>query len=225
MRWQLAFWRHPEWWSLVLSAAAWLAIAAAALTPGGHADHAHGGHEAAPSLVALNWLNMTSAMMFPMLIAPVRFVAARSLWRMRNRAIVLFLAGYCAVWLGYGVAVETLVTPQRGESRLFLALTFLVAAAWQWTPLKKSGLRRCHRTAPLAPAGIRASLDCLRYGLTIGGNCWLSCWALMLVCAAAGHSLWAMIPATAVIWMERAWPNQLRGLAWRLAGRQIELAR
>ena len=49
------------------------------------------------------WLTMILAMMFPLLLHPVRHVALRSFRRRRGRAIACFLAGYAGVWLAAGL--------------------------------------------------------------------------------------------------------------------------
>lgn len=220
--WAFTHWRHPEWWSLLLSAGAWVSILAADASPGGHASHAtnsHGGTLPFGSL--FEWLKMVAAMMFLLLIGQVRFVASASFWRRRNRAVALFLAGYCGLWLVYGFTVQIVLSLFQLRSRPLMLICFLLAAAWQWTPSKKAGLIGCHRTTPLEPSGLRADFACFRYGLTIGGNCWLSCWALMLACAAAGHSPWAMVATTAVVCAERTWPHEAWAVALRTVGRRI----
>jgi predicted metal-binding membrane protein len=67
-----------------------------------------------------------------------------------------------------------------------------VAAAWQLTPVKQRAVWSCQRTAPLAPRGWRADRDCVRFGWDIGRRCLVSCWAMMLACSLAGHSVPAM---------------------------------
>lgn len=170
---------------LALSASAW-----AFLFFPRHRHH----HEAAAAGTLLHWTGMIAAMMFPLLIGNVRFVAGRSLWRRRHRAIALYLIGYLAPWLVYGaVAMVTLRYLSLPESA---AAAFVIAALWQITPWKQSGLRDCHRTDPLAPFGWRADADSLRSGARSARSCLLSCWALMLPCA-AGAGNW-MMPAIAV---------------------------
>ena len=101
------------------------------------------------------------------------------------------------------VAVASLRTQFRLQPAAAAAVGFGAALLWQVTTLKRRALLACHRTQPLAPAGWRADLDCLRFGWTIGVSCLVSCWALMLACLLSGHSLPAMFGATAVGWGER----------------------
>lgn len=221
-RWQRLSWPHPEWWSLCLCAAAWLAV----LSRGGaaHGFHEHAAHATHTSALthgptawvgeALWWLVMVVAMMFPMVLEPVRATATRSLWRRRHRAIAGFLAGYLAPWALFGVVASVAVSGLRGAGGLgasAVVLGFGAAALWQVTPAKRRALFACHKTRPIAPDGWRADRDCLRYGWMVGGACLVSCWALMLACALAGHSAPAMLGATAVGWAERnvGRPNRL----------------
>src|SRR5215469_17198668 len=51
-----------------------------------------------PSLLALGWLSMVAAMMAPMLVSPLRHVYERSFASRRVHRMVLFIAGYAAVW-------------------------------------------------------------------------------------------------------------------------------
>lgn len=206
-------WPHPEWWSLCLCGAAWLAI----LWPTGetHGSHAtHHGHStnatwpgggAAWTTEVFWWLVMIVAMMFPLVRDSIRTTAARSLWRRRHRAIAGFLAGYLGPWMAFGVvasvAVASLRTPERFQPAA--ALGFGAALLWQVTTPKRRALLACHRTRPIAPTGWRADRDCLRFGWTIGSSCLVSCWALMLACMLAGHSLPAMAGVTAACWAER----------------------
>ena len=212
-------WRHPEWWSIALSAAAWLALlarsgAAAAGAGSSPAHHAHaataasvGGPASAWAAETLDWSLMVVAMMLPLVLPSVRVTAARSLWPRRHRAIGGFLVGYLSPWLLVGLATSLLVVALGLDRWLGLPLAgavgFALAAAWQVTPAKGRALRSCDRTAPLAPRGWRADRDCVRYGWMIGGRCLVSCWALMLACVLGGHGLAAMAGASVVGAAER----------------------
>jgi predicted metal-binding membrane protein len=221
-RWRLRLWHNPESWVLLLSADAWLYLIAveiwgAALSSvAPHNFHRHGFAPHIRSLDAwpvgvLGWSIMIAAMMFPPLIPQLRLVAARSLWGRRHRAMALFLSGYTALWVVYGVAAEASLQLRRNAapamSTALVSLCFLVAAFWQLTPQKRRSLVACHLTMPLAPSGWRADSDCFRYGLRTATSCCVSCWALMFACAAAGHAIWAMLIVTLVSWSERFLPR------------------
>ena len=111
--------------------------------------------------------------------------------------MALFLVGYSAAWLCFGMLAVPI-------SRVIeIPVCLAIATIWQLTPWKRAGELACHRTIPLAPMGLRADLDCLRYGATNAVNCLLACWALMLVCAAGHRWLLAMPAITLLVWMER----------------------
>src|SRR5262245_54088200 len=190
--------RFPEFWMLVASAAAWLALAAWAE---GHI-HYDG--------VATNWWHwmlMVTAMMLPLQIQGVRITAERSLWPRRHRAILGFVLGYLSVWAVSGAvlcfAVPALAIPGRLGWMEGAAIGFFIEAAWLIAPWKRFTARMCHRTLPLSPYGWRADRDCFGYGCTAGYGCALNCWPLMAVCWLTGHSLIAMIVGFGLAWADR----------------------
>ena len=207
-------WRHPEWWVLAMSAAAWvvMAVPGTAAIPTSHHGHAAPSWlDASGGIVsARDWLLMIVAMMFPLCIASIQATAARSLWRRRHRAIASWLIGYVAPWLMLGLVVSfstaTLWPSGPQPSGAIVAVAFVVAAVWQGASLRARVVRRCHRTQPLAPSGWRATRDCMRYGWTTGIHCVVACGALMIACSLAGHGalgLFCMVAATFVGLAER----------------------
>ena len=216
---RLLFWPHPEWWAISLSVVAWFFFftEAAPKFSVSLPSSSHVGHSNSVPAAAVHWTLMIAAMMFPPLIGQLRVVAARSLWSRRNRALALFLAGYSALWLLFGLAAEMVLLFQNALDPMASVYVgpacFLLAALWQLSPQKRRSLVACHFTAPLAPFGWRAYFDCFRHGVGIAANCCISCWALMFACAAAGHALWAMLAISFVSWSERAHPRPSQG--WR----------
>lgn len=192
-------WPHPEWWTVGLSAAAWAAMLR-------HAWQ-HAGHESAhrlPFATELQyWLLMVVAMMFPFVLDTVRHTAEFSLWRRRHRAIAGFLIGYMAPWLVLGGIAAALRQSAWAHSHLTAALAFAAATLWLRSPIHLRAEVACHRRLPLAPDGWQADRDCLRFGSAIGSSCVLSCWALMLGCAMAGHGMVAMAGGLAVTVQQR----------------------
>lgn len=213
--WERIAWRHPEWWSLGLSAIAWLLILVRIDARGVGFNVSHGHHHPGAAaydgppwlLETFRWLLMVLAMMLPLVVGSIRIAAARSVWERRHRAVLGFLLGYVGAWLIAGVLISWAVTGLRTYNWLKPAMVagmgFAVAAGWQLTPTKRRALRSCHRTMPLVPHGWRADRDCLRYGWMIGGGCLISCWALMAACAFAGHTVWGMVCASSVGIAER----------------------
>src|SRR4051812_9468735 len=82
------FWTHPEWWSLALVALAWGMVVAHA---GAHQEHAHhtmpGKDILSFPVEFLNWSLMVVAMMVPLMLEPLRWVAFQSFRHRRHRAI------------------------------------------------------------------------------------------------------------------------------------------
>jgi predicted metal-binding membrane protein len=228
-RWRQFFWRHPESPVLLLSAGSWLLLAAGAMEAapslGLHPHHVDGGAAFHSSLtlwspdhwpvILLRWSAMITAMMFPTLVPQIRVLAARSFWSRRTRAILLFLAGYSALWLIYGAIAEAAMGLLRGSApamfSFLLPMSLVLAGLWQLTRQKQRSLVACHFTMPIAPSGWQADLDCCRFGLRTAAYCCVSCWALMLVCAADGHAVWVMLVVAAVSLAERVFarPRQL----------------
>lgn len=217
-------WRYPEWWSIALSLTTWLLLAGASGTMGEGVSriplhNVHNIHDAQSDVLSLavslrtivpqtlDWMLMVAAMMFPLVLGPIRATALRSVWRRRHRAIVGFLLGYSGPWLMVGISISVLFSGLSVQHRFgpsaSAALGFAVAALWQGTAVRLRALRSCHRTTPLAPSGWRADRDCLRYGWSIGLHCIVSCWALMLACLLSGHSLVVMLFASAIGITER----------------------
>lgn len=197
---------HPEWWALLLSVAAWavmlgdvyrvhgwaLCLASAPGEQRGFVDNLQTAwRTGALTAVLLSWGVMTLAMMPVLAVPPIRYVAARTFVTRRHRAIAGFLAGMLGVWLLVGLAALTTLgalPAALSSDPKAAAAAFLLAAAWQLTPMKRSALARCHRTLPLAATGWPADRDCLRYGLAHGLDCVASCWAIMLAMAVGPHS-------------------------------------
>jgi predicted metal-binding membrane protein len=136
----------------------------------------------APATLALGWLLMLTAMMTPLIVAPLRHVRDRSFARRRARAMLLFVAGYIAVWMVAGVPLQALALVVQSSVLDPLACLGLGAAAatlWQVSPAKQWCLNRCHRRPQLAAFGLPAERDALGFGLSHGAACIGACWALM----------------------------------------------
>ena len=207
---QYFFWRHPEWWSALISSSAWAVLAS-------H-GWGHAGHEVYHRISFVQeiayWIFMAAAMMLPLVLYSVWLTAIGSLWPRRHRAVAGFLAGFFVPWLGLGVIIAALREFSPAHTYLAAFLGFVGAAWWQRTDLHRRALVACHRTMPLAPVGWRADRDCLRFGGTIGSACLCSCWPLMLACALAGHSLIAMAAGGFIGISERHWFGLSRRTAW-----------
>jgi predicted metal-binding membrane protein len=178
-------WRHPEWWVILIAAAAWALILR-------RATHAHTVPSVGHTIIAT--AVMVAAMMLPLTLANVRHVALSSLWRRRHRAMAAFLVGYLCCWAVVQTVIQgTLgfLAPLLGWT-LVAGLVMVMAVSWEISPGRRRRLRRCGLTVPLAPRGWRADTACVRYGVITGLSCVTTCWALMAAVAAFSHSVLVM---------------------------------
>jgi predicted metal-binding membrane protein len=189
-------WR-PEWRVAVLAAAAWVALLA-----GVGMQPAHLGPDHAPLGVVEGlpgWSLMVVAMMLPVTLPAVRHVGLNSMRRRRLRAMAVYTAVYVGAWVLFGVSalgLAHLATDHAGlGADAVLALTLAAAAAWQLTRAKRRALYACGRTVPLPPHGLRADAGCARFALLHAWRCMRSCWAVMAVMVAVGHSSLAWMAA------------------------------
>jgi predicted metal-binding membrane protein len=132
-----------------------------------------------------------------------------------RRVRVAFLAGYTAIWTGFGaaafvgdVAVHRTVdaTPWLSERQWLIGSTTLaVAGAFQFSELKDKCLSKCRHPAPYLLGHYRRGIrGAFRLGSGHGIFCLGCCWALMLVMFAAGVAvLWWMAALTAVMVYEK----------------------
>jgi predicted metal-binding membrane protein len=159
-------------------------------------------------------------MMAPLLIAPVRHVRDRSFSRRRARAIVLFAAGYAAIWMAAGVMLVELAAAVRlvvSNSSVPVALAAVIALVWQFSPLKQRCLNRCHAHPELAAFDRAADVDALRFGLMHGVWCVGSCWAPMLLPLLVSRGHVAAMAAVA-LWLFAERLDSPMPLGWRLRG-------
>ena len=173
-----------------------------------------------PAKLASGWALMIIAMMSPLVIAPLRHVGARSFARRRARAMVLFVAGYMAMWMIAGVGLQALALAARWAEPaplVYLAFAAVTATLWQVSPAKQWCLNRCHSRPHLTAFGAAADRDAFDFGLTNGAACAGACWALMLLPLLVGHGhVLGMIAVTLFVFAERL--ERPAPLAWRWRG-------
>ena len=207
---------------LVAIALAWaLAIVAEATGTAGALHHdalIEGGPPfwAALLLFLLAWQAMVAAMMLPSSLPLIRLfdAASRSQTHVR-RVRAAFLAGYAAVWTGFGALAffgddalhHTVDATPWLEARPWLIGGSVLAAAgvFQFTDLKDKCLSKCRHPAPYLLGHYRRGAAAgFRLGSGHGLFCLGCCWALMLVMFAAGVAvLWWMAALTAVMVYEK----------------------
>ncbi len=217
----------PGWIALLFVAAlAWRRTLADAAAMGDAAGTM--GMPLAPFLAM--WVPMMAAMMLPA-ITPVATLWVRSIVRHpgaveRVTRLLLFAAGYLAVWAASGLLAFALMRPvERGlEAGLYSARAaaiaiFVLAGTFQLSPLREACLAKCRSPATVlgvATTGPAALRD-LRAGALHGAWCLGCCWALMAVLALVGlMNVWAMTLLAAFIFVEKT--TRLGVPAGRLAG-------
>jgi predicted metal-binding membrane protein len=202
--------------------AAWAAAVAAELTGTAGVLHHDALIEGGPPLWAalllflLAWQAMVAAMMLPSSLPLIRLFEAASRTQERaRRARGAFLAGYAAVWTGFGAlaflgdaGVHHTVdaVPWLHERPWIIAGSVLaLAGAFQFSDLKDRCLSECRHPGPYLLAHYRRGAGGgFRLGLGHGLFCLGCCWALMLVMFAAGVAvLWWMAALTAVMVYEK----------------------
>jgi predicted metal-binding membrane protein len=155
------------------------------------------------------WVGMMAAMMFPS-VAPTVALYSRMTKQRSPISPLLFTTGYLVAWAGAGLLVfalrsgvdamdENLLTWARA-GRWIAGATLVVAALYQFTPLKDVCLGKCR--SPLGfllgswrdgPAGA------LRMGTAHGAWCVGCCWALMAALLALGVMSVAWMALVAVL--------------------------
>lgn len=188
---------RPEWWVIAVSAGAWCLMLPHALARGAPC------HQLSFWADWRAWAFMVAAMMLPLMLPSVRWVAERSFRSRQGRAMVGYVAGYLAPWMALGLGVACLLGQRWAHDPRLAPMAFALAGAWAATPLYTRLVGRSHRTVPLAPDGWRASWDCVRFGALQGIPCAASCAPLMLGCTLTGHGLVAMVGGAAIGASER----------------------
>jgi predicted metal-binding membrane protein len=184
-------------------------------------------HFNSPWRLATGWALMVVAMMLPLAIAPLWHVRERSFARRRGRSMVLFVAGFFAVWLLAGVILQTVALLARWmvpEPLACLGLAVAGALLWQVAPAKQWFLNRCHQRPPLAAFGAAADLDAFAFGLRNGAACAGACWALMLPMLLIGQG---QLPAMVVVMLfslaETLEDPAPLGWRWRGGGKVLRM--
>jgi predicted metal-binding membrane protein len=168
------------------------------------------------ALFLLAWQAMVAAMMLPSSLPLIRLFEAASARQERTaRVRAAFLAGYAAVWTGFGAIAflgDTVVhhtvdaVPWLEERPWLIGGSVLaIAGLFQFSELKDKCLAKCRMPGPYMLShyrrGVRGAFE---LGSGHGLFCLGCCWALMLVMFAVGVSmLWSMAALTAVMVYEK----------------------
>jgi predicted metal-binding membrane protein len=137
--------------------------------------------------ILAGWALMLLAMMPPLLAMPLVHVWRSSLPSRRIRASVVFLLGYCTLWMAVGPILAALaLLLQIAVIKNALAVALLIAMLWSASPWHRAALNRCHQLRRISIFGWAADRDCLIFGMTHSLFCIVSCWAWMFVPLVSG---------------------------------------
>jgi predicted metal-binding membrane protein len=162
------------------------------------------------------WVAMMAAMMFPAIL-PVVTIFRRAAVRGQAAPTSVFIAGYLAVGSAIGVPAYFAWRSLQGPigdtapwaGRLAGAV-FLIAAAYQLSPLKSVCLKHCR--SPMSfflrqRHNLRRPLGAATAGAAHGLVCLGCCWALMAILVAVGTMQLAwMVALAALIFIEKVIP-------------------
>ncbi|HEY7852646.1 MAG TPA: DUF2182 domain-containing protein [Caulobacteraceae bacterium] len=162
-----------------------------------------------PDTAAIGWGLMLVAMMAPLLVPMMRYVAARSFVDRRDLAIGEFVAGYASVWtLAAAFAIVVLllfraVALYAGLSPYVGLVGAAAAALWQLSGAKQRALNRCHGVRPLRASGAGADVDALKFGALHGSRCVRACAPTMFLTMGGAHAVVTMAVVFVVLLAER----------------------
>lgn len=169
----------------------------------------------APFLLTVTmWMVMMVGMMLPSAMPMILLFTAVQRKQGKQPVITTgaFAAGYLLIWCGFAVAAAALQI-ELGEmavlspsltfvSTRLAGLTFLIAAAYEFSPLKNRCLSQCSSPIGFITAHWRPGYaGAFRMGISHGAFCVGCCWALMLLLFTAGvmNLLWVALLAVLVL--------------------------
>ena len=180
---------------------------------------------------AIMWAVMMVGMMLPSAMPMILLftMVQRRQGKQPLLAISMFVAGYVLVWTAFSIVAAALQIA-LGELALLSpsmtlvsirisALAFLLAAAYELSPLKNRCLSHCISPMTFIVSHWRPGVvGALRMGLSHGTFCVGCCWALMLLLFVAGvmNLLWVAALAILVL-LQKVVPYQ-RPTVWITAG-------
>jgi predicted metal-binding membrane protein len=173
-------------------------------------------------LTATMWAVMMIGMMLPSAM-PMILLFTMVQRKQGTRPILTtgtFAVGYLMIWGGFAVAAAglqvelgqmALLTPTLAfASKRLAGLTFLLAAAYEFSPLKNRCLTQCSSPLSFITVHWRPGIaGALRMGVVHGAFCLGCCWALMLLLFVAGvmNLLWVALLAVLVL-VQKVLPYQ-----------------
>jgi predicted metal-binding membrane protein len=166
------------------------------------------------SLTATMWAVMMVGMMLPSAL-PMILLFTMVQRRQGDKPVLMtatFAAGYLLIWGGFALVAAALQT-ELGKGALLspsltfvstrvAGITFLLAAAYEFSPLKNRCLTQCSSPIGFITSHWRPGVaGAFRMGLSHGTFCVGCCWALMLLLFTAGvmNLLWVAALAMIVL--------------------------
>ena len=189
----------------------------------GHDQHQHAADWLYAGAFCLGWLLMTTAMMLPTTVPLVRLFRRMVVQRAHAPLLIaLLLGGYLTAWLAFGVVAlgltwtidRTLANAIVAHAWVWSAGLFLLAGAFQFSPLKYACLEKCRTPLGFLLShwhGRNTVLESFSVGWSHGLFCVGCCWALMmLMFAVSTVSLGWMLLLALVMAIEKNAPWGLR---------------
>lgn len=180
--------RHPEWWMMLLAAAAWAFLIVRSRSPASHGGAGPGAHAAVLG-------GMVVGMMLPLTAGRVRELARSTTAPFRHRAAAAFVSGYLAVWMLAMFAIDAAWRLALSAAGWMVAAGIVIAAAvlWEVAPAKwrqwHGGSQGARPHVHGSAVGTRMDAGGAGSGAAAGASCVASCWAQMAACVAFAHSL------------------------------------
>jgi predicted metal-binding membrane protein len=169
--------------------------------------------------VFIMWAVMMAAMMLPTAMPMVSVFSTLSKSSGETGRMVAFVAGYLALWTGFGAAATAaqwalqtsgLLSPMIVSMSPVLSATLLaIAGLFQFTPLKHACLKACRAPLGFLLTDWRDGLwGAARMGIRHGLYCLGCCWALMALLFVGGamNLLW-IAALTLLVAMEKLAPK------------------
>ncbi|MEO7522010.1 MAG: DUF2182 domain-containing protein [Gemmatimonas sp.] len=182
----------PCWWLATLSLAGWAVLAVH--PESAVSGSAHGGR----GQLVLRPAAMVLATMLPLSFPLWRYVAHSSFWLRRHRTVGIVAAGFLVTAIALMVMVELVVMSLAAVVGALATATMasLLALGWEASRRQRRYRRQCARYVALPAAGWGAMRAAWNEGHIAALRCMRTCWPVMALLSALGHSMLLLVLAT-----------------------------